>query len=96
MEPTYVSLMVWVALNLSHRTIHRKTNSALKAAGLPALAWFDVLWELARVPNGIRPQDLDKILLFEQSNLSRLLKRMARMELLSTRLISRINAEKLY
>ena len=52
-------------------------DSALKAKGLPPLRWYDVLWSLERAKDkGVRPFELEKLLIFEQSNLSRLLRRM--------------------
>jgi DNA-binding MarR family transcriptional regulator len=77
MYPTKDETKVWVALNLSQRGIYRGMDSALKAEGLPPLRWYDVLWELERAKEGeLRPRELEKSLIFEQSNLSRLLRRM--------------------
>ncbi len=70
-EPT----AFWVALNLAYRSVHRDMEEALKQAGLPSLRWYDVLWELERAPDGMRPFELENDLLFEQSNLSRTLRR---------------------
>ncbi|WP_343561690.1 MarR family winged helix-turn-helix transcriptional regulator [Kiloniella sp. b19] len=82
-EPETVALpspdetKAWIALNLAHRFIHRKMNSALKARGLPPLVWYDVLWSLERTETGaLRPFELEQSVIFEQSNLSRLLRRM--------------------
>ncbi len=52
-------------------------DAELKAKGLPPLRWYDVLWELERTPkDGLRPMEIEKTHLFEQSNLSRLLRRL--------------------
>jgi DNA-binding MarR family transcriptional regulator len=49
----------------------------LKTAGLPPLSWYDVLLELRRAEGGcLAPRDLEREMLFEQYNLSRLLDRM--------------------
>jgi DNA-binding MarR family transcriptional regulator len=49
----------------------------LKQAGFPPLAWYDVLLELKRRPDGrLTPRELETAMLFEQYNLSRLLDRM--------------------
>jgi DNA-binding MarR family transcriptional regulator len=48
----------------------------LKAGGFPPLAWYDVLLELSRVRNGLRPFELEKQILLAQYNLSRLLDRL--------------------
>ncbi len=69
------STALWVALNLAYRSVHRTMEKALKEAGLPPLRWYDVLWELERSDNGMRPFELENGLLFEQSNLSRMLRR---------------------
>jgi DNA-binding MarR family transcriptional regulator len=68
---------MWISLNLAQRLIYKNMDSILKDQGLPPLRWYDVLWELDRTPGeGLRPFELEKFLLFEQSNLSRLLRRM--------------------
>ena len=78
MNPTQKETELWVALNLSQRAIYRAMDSALKAEGLPPLRWYDVLWELERTEsNGLRPFEIEQRLIFEQSNLSRLLRRLA-------------------
>ena len=52
-------------------------EGALKAAGLPPLAWYDVLLELERAGDcGLRPFALERELLLPQYGLSRLLARM--------------------
>src|SRR3977135_1381041 len=49
----------------------------LKAGGSPPLAWYDVLLELARAPDGrLRPFEIEKVTLLAQYNLSRLLDRL--------------------
>jgi DNA-binding MarR family transcriptional regulator len=61
----------WVRLVRAHGVV----EGALKAAGLPALEWYDVLLELER-HGAQRPRDLQGRLLMAQYNLSRLLDRM--------------------
>lgn len=76
--PTKDETALWVALNFAQRSIYRQMDLALKAEGLPPLRWYDVLWSLERTGNaGLRAFELEKMLIFEQSNLSRLLSRMA-------------------
>ncbi len=75
--PTAEETALWVALNRAQRSIYRSMDSALRAKGLPPLRWYDVLWALERDKGGgVRPFELEKLLIFEQSNLSRLLRRM--------------------
>lgn len=76
-HPTAEETALWVALNRAQRSIYRSMDSALKTKGLPPLRWYDVLWALERAEGGgVRPFELEKLLIFEQSNLSRLLRRM--------------------
>lgn len=77
MEPSDEETNLWITLNKSQRAIYRAMDSELKAQGLPPLRWYDVLWELDRTKeNGLRPFEIEKRHLFEQSNLSRLLQRL--------------------
>lgn len=70
-------LHVWVRLIRAHDTVVRKVEAAVKAKGLPPIAWYDVLLELSRDGGRkLRPVELEKELLVAQYNLSRLLDRM--------------------
>jgi DNA-binding MarR family transcriptional regulator len=53
-------------------------EAELKAAGFPPLAWYDVLLELSRAQEGLRPFALEQELLLAQYNISRLLDRLER------------------
>lgn len=76
--PTKEETALWVALNRAQRAIYRSIDAALKEQGLPPLRWYDVLWELERAKGaGLRPFELERKLIFEQSNLSRLLRRLS-------------------
>ena len=80
--PTREETELWVALNLAQRRIYRAMDTALKSSGLPPLRWYDVLWSLERKDQaGLYAHELEKALIFEQSNLSRLLNRMIREDL---------------
>ena len=77
MYPTEEETALWVALNLAQRSVYGAMDAALKARGLPPLRWYDVLWAIERAGDGgLRPFEMERSLLFEQSNLSRLLHRM--------------------
>jgi len=77
MYPAEEETALWVALNLAQRSTYGAMDAALKAKGLPPLRWYDVLWAIERASGeGLRPFEMEKSLLFEQSNLSRLLRRM--------------------
>jgi DNA-binding MarR family transcriptional regulator len=70
-------LHVWVRLIRAHDKVLRKVEAAVKAKGLPPIAWYDVLLELSREGGrSLRPVELEKELLVAQYNLSRLLDRM--------------------
>ncbi|MBB5577510.1 DNA-binding MarR family transcriptional regulator [Rhizobium paranaense] len=54
----------------------------LKTADLPPLGWYDVLLELSRAEDGkLRPYEIEQRTLLAQHNLSRLLDRMERANL---------------
>lgn len=59
----------------AHASAMIAIEARLKADGLPALEWYDVLLEL-ETSGALRPRDLQAQLLLAQSNLSRLLDRM--------------------
>jgi DNA-binding MarR family transcriptional regulator len=61
----------WTALNRVQRRIYRASERALAEQGLPNLKWYDVLQELDRAEEGLRPFALEGKLLFEQSSFSR-------------------------
>lgn len=69
----------WVRLVRVEQALLGRIESALKSAGFPPLSWYDVLLELARVPEQrLRPVELERRLLLPQSNTSRLIDRMER------------------
>ncbi len=75
-KPTDTTIKVWAQLLRAHGAALSTVESALKEAGLPPLAWYDVLLELKRVGNdGIRPFELQIELLLPQYGISRLLNR---------------------
>ena len=81
--PTDNTAKIWIQLARSHQRILSAIEKSLKEAGLPALAWYDVLLELERVgANGIRPFELQEKLLLPQYGLSRLIERIEQAGLL--------------
>ena len=88
--PTDDETALWVALNIAQRTIYQAIDAALKAEDLPPLRWYDVLWSIERAAgDGRRAYELEHLLLFEQSNLSRLLRRMVDEDLVSEAVFER-------
>lgn len=81
MSPEIVS--AWIALVRVQQKLMTEIEAALKKAGLPPLAWYDVLLELSRVsPDGMRPMELEEKLLLAQYSMSRLLDRMEKASLI--------------
>ena len=76
-RPSEAAIQAWARLERAHRAALATVEARLKAAGLPDLAWYDVLLELERADEGLRPFELQKAMLFAQYNLSRLIDRMA-------------------
>lgn len=85
-ERTPPDIRAWTALARAHRGVLDHVEAALKAVGLPSLAWYDVLLELDRGgSDGLRPYVLEERLLLRQYALSRLIDRIARAGLVERR-----------
>ncbi|MDF3212901.1 MarR family transcriptional regulator [Mesorhizobium sp. M7A.F.Ca.CA.001.09.2.1] len=75
--PSPEAIKAWARLMRVPRQLMESAEEALKAAGLPPLAWYDVLHELAEAgEGGLRPFQLIEHTLFAQYNISRLLARL--------------------
>jgi DNA-binding MarR family transcriptional regulator len=66
----------WIALLRVGPSVVSRVEAALRAAGLPPLAWYDVLWELEREGAPLRQREVGSRLLVARYNLSRLLDRL--------------------
>src|SRR3954471_15881290 len=76
-HPSDAVVTAWARLIRARETLVAAIERDLKAAGLPPLAWYDVLLELSRAEDGgLRPLEIEKETLLAQYNLSRLLDRM--------------------
>lgn len=76
-RPSAAAEQAWTSLNRAQRRIFERIEVALKAAGLPPLAWYDALLELWRAgAEPLRQVDLERRMLFRQYNVSRLLDRL--------------------
>ena len=74
MKPSDRETDIWILLNRAHRLAHREMEIELREKGLPPLRVYDLLWGVEMSGDeGVRAYELTKWLLFEQSNLSRLL-----------------------
>jgi DNA-binding MarR family transcriptional regulator len=66
----------WAVLLTAHATLVELIEAALSAAGLPPLAWYDVLWELEKADGRLRMIELARRVVLSKSNLSRLADRL--------------------
>jgi DNA-binding MarR family transcriptional regulator len=77
-KPDEATVAAWISLSRAQRVAMASVEARLKAEGLPPLSWYDALWELEKAGEcGLRPFELERALLFEQYNLSRLAQRLA-------------------
>jgi DNA-binding MarR family transcriptional regulator len=76
--PSDAVIRAWARLIRAQQVVLAGVEAELKAAGFPPLAWYDVLLELSRAEEGLRPFALEQQLLLAQYNLSRLLDRLER------------------
>ena len=75
--PGTETIHAWARLMRVSRQLVETVEEQLKAAGLPPLAWYDVLHELAEAgEGGLRPFQLTERMLLQQYNVSRLLARL--------------------
>lgn len=82
-KPSKSVVDAWIALNRAQRHVFETIEADLKSAGLPRLAWYDVLRELWREPGGrLRQADLEHKMLFPQYGISRLVDRLEREKLI--------------
>ena len=78
-NPSDAAVQAWISLNRARDHVLGAIERDLKAGGCPPLAWYDVLLELTRVPEGrLRPFEIEKKTLLAQYNLSRLIDRLER------------------
>jgi DNA-binding MarR family transcriptional regulator len=66
----------WVRLVRARHAVVSAVEADGKAAGALPMEWYDVLWDLERHAEGVRPFELEQRLLFAQYNLSRLIDRL--------------------
>jgi DNA-binding MarR family transcriptional regulator len=77
-EPSDAVVDAWIALNRAQQAALLTIERAFRDAGLPSSAWYDVLWELDKAgAPGLRPFELERRRLIAQSNVSRLIDRLA-------------------
>jgi DNA-binding MarR family transcriptional regulator len=70
-------LSAWRAVLNAHASIVARIESDLASAGLPPLAWYDVLWAIRRAPGRrIRMSDLASSLTISRGGLTKLADRL--------------------
>src|SRR4051812_21763506 len=76
-QPSKAAVAAWTRLVRTEQALVAAIEADLKKAGLPPLAWYDVLLELDRALDGrLTPGALQEAMLLAQYNLSRLLDRL--------------------
>lgn len=77
-EPSEAVVDAWIALNRAQQAALLRIERAFRDAKLPPSSWYDVLWELDRAgEGGLRPFEIERQRLIAQSNISRLIDRLA-------------------
>jgi DNA-binding MarR family transcriptional regulator len=70
-------IRAWGLLLAAHTALVERIELALASADLPALAWYDVLWELETAPERkLRMHELAQRIVLSRSNLTRLADRL--------------------
>jgi DNA-binding MarR family transcriptional regulator len=85
MEPKLeeMTITAWARLVRAQQVLLERVEADLKQAGLPPLRWYDVLLELRRAgAHGLRQYEIGDAVLLSKYNVSRLLDRLERENLL--------------
>jgi DNA-binding MarR family transcriptional regulator len=77
-EPCEATILAWARLVRAGQAVLAEVEADLKTAGLPPLAWYDVLLELKRAGGELRPVEIEGRLLIAQHNVSRLIDRLSK------------------
>ena len=82
-KPSNDAIQAWIQLHRAQRKLLEIVEKNLKQAGLPPLAWYDVLLELYREKSsGLRQFEIGDKILLNKHNLSRLIDRLEEKKLL--------------
>ena len=74
----------WMGLIKAQQHLTDKVEEELKRNGLPPYSWYDILLELDKAPDGsLRLNDLGKKVLLNKYNVTRLIDRLEKEELVS-------------
>lgn len=81
-ENCTLSCQAWARLMRVSGKLLQDIEGDLKAAELPPLAWYDVLLEVrSALPQYLRPVDIQEKMLIQQYNISRLIERLVKEDL---------------
>lgn len=81
--PSDTRMRAWGLFLYSHSLLLERIESELSAAQLPALGWYDLLWELEKVPDGkLRMHELADRIVLPRYNLTRLADRLVEARLI--------------
>ena len=79
----------WAVFLTAHAVLVNAVEARLAKAGLPPLAWYDLLWALERARDGRRRMhELADLVVLSRSNLTRLVDRLEK-----ARLVRRVRSE---
>jgi DNA-binding MarR family transcriptional regulator len=85
-SPSEAAIQAWARLVRVSGALLDAVEAELKAAGFPALAWYDALLELDRAADGrLRPFELERHMLLPQYSTSRLVDRLEKAGLVERR-----------
>jgi DNA-binding MarR family transcriptional regulator len=74
---TATETSAWTGLVRTQQFLINRVEKELRENGLPPLSWYDVLWELERVPRGkLRLNEMGKRVLLDKYNVTRLVQRL--------------------
>lgn len=75
--PSTAQMRAWVLLLSANSRLLERIEASLATADLPPLAWYDVLWELEKAPDGrLRMHEIADQTVLSRSNLTRLADRL--------------------
>ncbi len=76
------TIQAWIHLHRAQQVLLEKVESALKQAKQPPLSWYDTLFELSKEKkSGLRQYEISQKVLLNKHNLSRLLDRLEKQNL---------------
>ena len=76
-NPAAAQMSAWALLLSANSRLLERIEASLAAAELPPLAWYDVLWELEKAPDGrLRMHEIADHTVLSRSNLTRLADRL--------------------